>query len=197
MALKEDIVIMPCESNTLDIKHAEMVAEKFGIKTERVELKPILDSILRILPEGNKISVANLKPRLRMIILYYFANNKKYLVAGTGNKSEIMVGYFTKYGDGGVDILPIGGLLKTQIRELARELEIPEDIILKSPSAGLWEGQTDESEMGITYENLDNVITNMDRNQVSRIEPSILKKITSMIKKSEHKRVAPKVFMPR
>lgn len=187
-------LIMPCESNSLDTKHAEMLARKFGIKTEKIDLVPMSNSIIRGLPEGNSISKANLKPRLRMMILYYFANNKKYLVAGTGNKSEIMVGYFTKYGDGGVDILPIGGLLKTQVRELAQELNIPREIIEKMPSAGLWDGQTDEGEMGLTYDNLDNVILSIERNQIDVIDQPLLNRIKSMIQRSEHKRNMPKIF---
>lgn len=94
-------------------------------------------------------TIANIKPRLRMLILYYFANKLNYLVVGTGNKSEIRIGYFTKYGDGAADILPLGDLLKNQVVDLAKELNIPEQIIKKTPSAGLWEGQTDEEELGM------------------------------------------------
>jgi NAD+ synthase len=90
-----------------------------------------------------------------MATLYYFANRRRYLVVGTGNRSEAAMGYCTKYGDAGVDILPIGNLLKSRVRELARHLGVPERIILKPASAGLWEGQTDEGEMGLTYEELD------------------------------------------
>jgi NAD+ synthase len=93
-----------------------------------------------------------------MIALYNTANQLRYLVAGSSNRSELTIGYFTKYGDGGVDIMPLGNLVKSQIRGLARHLGIPPEIIAKPPSAGLWEGQTDEEEMGLTYEVLDNYI---------------------------------------
>src|SRR5690606_5628013 len=105
------------------------------------------------------MAVANLKPRLRMTTVYYVANTRNYLVAGTGNRSELTIGYFTKYGDGGVDLLPIGRLLKAEVRELARELGIPERIITKAPSAGLWAGQTDEGEMGFTYAELERYLS--------------------------------------
>ncbi len=142
-------LILPCYSQARDGEDAERVAAQLQIPVARVDLSPMYDAFLSILSGENMIARANLKPRLRMITLYYHANLQNYVVAGTGNKSELMVGYFTKYGDGGVDLLPLGGLLKTQVRELAHRLGIPEDIIKKSPSAGLWEGQTDEGEMGI------------------------------------------------
>lgn len=160
--------------------------------------------MLEVLPLGNKLASANLKPRLRMLTLYYYANNLNYLVAGTGNKSELMVGYFTKYGDGGVDILPIGGLVKAKVRELAGELGIPKEIIDKPPSAGLWDGQTDEEEIGITYEDLDKGIlalesgspgTGMTKNQAHMvIDSHILSKVENLIKVSAHKRTLPQIF---
>ena len=104
---------------------------------------------------GDRLTGANIKPRLRMTTLYAFANHLGYRVVGTGNRSELAIGYFTKWGDGGVDLLPLGNLTKTRVRELARHLGVPQRIIDKPPSAGLWEGQTDESEMGVTYEQLD------------------------------------------
>jgi len=107
-----------------------------------------------------RLAKANLKARLRMLTLYYVSNQMKYLVAGSGNRSELTIGYFTKYGDGGVDILPLGNLVKKEVRELARYLDVPREIIDKAPSAGLWLGQTDESEMGFTYEALDRYLLN-------------------------------------
>lgn len=104
------------------------------------------------------LAAANLKPRLRMVTLYFFANSLNYLVVGTGNRSELTVGYFTKYGDGGVDLLPLGGLVKAQVRELAEHLGVPRRVIDKPPSAGLWQGQTDEGELGTTYSELDRFI---------------------------------------
>jgi NAD+ synthase len=129
-----------------------------------------------------------------MITLYYFANNLNYLVAGTGNKSEALVGYFTKYGDGGVDILPLGGLLKTEVRELARELDIPEKIIDKTPSAGLWQGQTDEAELGITYQDLDKTLQALESGKTSALPPKLVAKVKNLIAISEHKRRPPPIF---
>ncbi len=184
-------ILMPCHSNPSDLEHAKIVAEKFGIPTQTVDLTEIYDKLLKTLPDGNQIAKANLKPRLRMLVLYYFANKLGYIVAGTGNKTEIMVGYFTKYGDGGVDIEPIGGLYKTQVRELAKELGIPEEIITKPPSAGLWEGQTDEGEMGITYEELDKILQALEKGDTEGLDPEKVEKVKQMIRKSEHKRKPP------
>jgi len=180
-------VIMPCHSNPSDMEHAKALAKKFGIKTQIVDLAPLYDMILKTFPSGNNIAKANIKPRLRMLTLYYFANTNGYLVAGTGNKSEEMVGYFTKYGDGGVDILPIGDVLKKDVIALAQELGIPQEIINKPPSAGLWDGQTDEKEMGITYEQLDSILESND------FRGELGKKVKTMMEKSEHKRRQPEV----
>ena len=146
-------LILPCGSHVSDLADATAMARKFKIKTETIDLTGVYSNLLKILPSAKGLAKNNLKPRLRMLVLYYFANKLNYLVCGTGNKSELMVGYFTKHGDGGVDILPIGGLLKKQVRALAEELGIPGNIINKPPSAGLWHGQTDEGEMGITTMN--------------------------------------------
>jgi len=181
-------LIMPCHSDPTDAEHARLVAKKFDIETEYVDLTPVFDRLVEALPPGNKVAVGNLKPRLRMTVLYYFANSRHYLVAGAGNKSELMAGYFTKFGDGGVDILPLGDLLKTQVRELARELGIPEEIIAKPPSAGLWEGQTDEGEMGITYEELDKAIQAIEAGDTSRCDKKALEKVRRMMAASAHKR---------
>ncbi len=181
-------LIIPCHSDPTDIEHARLVAAKFGIETEYVDLTPVFDRLLDALPQGSRLARGNLKPRLRMATLYYFANNLHYLVMGTGNKSEIKVGYTTKYGDSGVDLLPLGDLLKTQVRELARELGIPEEIIAKPPSAGLWEGQTDEGEMGITYEELDRVLLAIESGDTSKCNPEALELVRGMIAASEHKR---------
>lgn len=195
-ALGENVlgVIMPSNSSPDDEKDAMLVAEKFKIKTARVELKKIFEEFIKALPPGSKLAEANLKPRLRMSTLYYLANTRNYIVAGTGNKSEEMIGYFTKYGDGGVDILPIGGIYKKQVRELARHLGIPDRIITKAPTAGLWPGQTDEGEMGITYENLDRILEALDKGDTRRLDMSLIKKVKDMTAKSQHKRVPPPVF---
>ena len=181
-------VLMPCYSDPTDLEHARLLATKFDIEIEYVDLGPVFDSLVASLPKGSDLAVANLKPRLRMATLYYFANSRNYLVAGTGNKSELTVGYFTKYGDGGADLLPLGDLLKSQVRELARELGAPEEIIAKPPSAGLWAGQTDEGEMGITYDELDRTISAIEKGDTSGCDKAILERVKAMRDASEHKR---------
>lgn len=157
-------LIMPCHSIDDDRIHAEAVAKKFSIPMKTVALDSVYDTLLSILPDFQpdmsliRLAQANLKARLRMVTLYHTANQLKYLVAGSGNRSEMTVGYFTKHGDSGVDILPLGNLVKKEVRELALFLKIPQEILDKPPSAGLWAGQTDEEEMGFTYEVLDNYI---------------------------------------
>lgn len=188
-------LIMPCESESIDEEYALLIASHLKLKTERVVLDSIYHKFIEILPHGNKLALANLKPRLRMIVLYYFANTLNYLVAGTGNRSEIKVGYFTKYGDGGVDILPIGGLLKSEVRELARELGIPGEIIERVPSSGLWLGQTDEGELGISYDELDRAILAFESGKREGLDSLTLAKVESLMKESSHKRLPPKIFV--
>ena len=147
---------------------AEKYAGQLGIACRKVGITPILRSFeLAAGRTSARLATANLKPRTRMAILYYFANSMGLLVAGTGNKSEIQTGYFTKYGDGGVDFLPIGGLYKTQVRALAAFLKVPDAIIDAPPTAGLWKGQTDEGELGITYGELDKLLHLMHDQKLS------------------------------
>ena len=197
MALGEENVLallLPCKSHPEDLKCAQEVAKRFNIKTKEIVLDKIFDDFAKTYLEANKLAKANLKPRLRMTALYYFANTLNYLVAGAGNKSELSVGYFTKYGDGGVDILPIGGLFKTEVRRLAEELKIPCSIMERVPSAGLWHGQTDEGEMGITYDQLDKIITAIEKNKTEGIDKETLSKVKRMMEDSEHKRANVPIF---
>ena len=196
MALGDNVMglILPCKSNPEDLRLAKEVAGKFNIKTKEVPLDKIYDEFAKLNTKAKGIAQANIKPRFRMVALYYFANTLDYLVAGTGNKSEISVGYFTKYGDGGVDILPLGGLLKTEVRKLAKELGIPDEIISRAPSAGLCKGQTDEGEMGISYDELDKTIKAIEDNKTESINKATLLKVKRMTEISEHKRRAIPVF---
>ena len=186
-------MVMPCYSDPEDKEHALAVASKFSIKAEVVVLDPVFDTLLHTLsgnktkPGASRLAEANLKARLRMLTLYYFANQLEYIVAGGGNRSELSVGYFTKYGDGGADILPLGNLVKSQVRELAGFLDIPQPIIDKPPSAGLWQGQTDEGELGISYEELDLYLV------TGEAPTGLRQKIESMIAASAHKRLPPPV----
>jgi len=198
-------VLMPCHSLLEDGELARLLARTFGIETLTVDLAPAYDALLATLPPGSDRSTersrqslarANLKPRLRMTTLYYLANERNYLVAGTGNRSEVIVGYYTKYGDGGVDLEPLGGLLKTQVWDLARELGVPDVIVDRAPSAGLWRGQTDEGEMGITYAALDRTLVALEQGDTRDIDPATLAKVQGMIARSAHKRALPPIFQP-
>jgi NAD+ synthase len=130
------------------------------------------------------VPLANVKPRLRMTTLYFVANALNYLVVGTGNRSELTIGYFTKYGDGGVDLLPLATLLKSEVRAMAKELGVPDSIIEKAPSAGLWLGQADEDEMGFTYAELENYLTNGPET----VSPALAMRIERLVRGSDHKR---------
>ncbi|MCF8002064.1 MAG: NAD(+) synthase [Halanaerobiales bacterium] len=177
-------LILPCYSDNQDQKDAIKVAEKFNIKYKTVKLNLVYDSFKKVLDinsDHNKLALANIKPRLRMTTLYYYAQLNNYLVLGTDNWSELKVGYFTKYGDGGIDLTILGRLVKTEVRELAKHLNIPEPIINKKPSAGLWQGQTDEDELGISYEQLDKYIL------TGQAVPKIKKKIEAISQKNSHK----------
>ncbi|MDD4876856.1 MAG: NAD(+) synthase [Dehalococcoidales bacterium] len=194
-AFPENILglIMPCHSNPEDEKDAKILAAKFSIPTKTVVLDNVFDTMHKVLANDvneltlNQIATANLKVRLRMITLYYYANQRKYIVAGASNKSEISIGYFTKYGDGGVDILPLGSLVKKEIRKLASVLGVPQHIIDKPPSAGLWQGQTDEDDLGFSYEKLDHYLL------TGEASDNLKTKINSMIATHKHKRIPPPI----
>lgn len=192
-------LILPCESQISDRLDSQMFLEEFDIPYRVVELDNAYTLLLThfqsyIKMEGSKgrLLRANIKPRLRMIALYYSAQGRNYLVLGTSNRSELSVGYSTKYGDNAVDLQLLGDLLKTEVYELARHLNIPDYIIEKAPSGGLWEGQTDEEEMGITYRDLDHYL------MTGQGEPSVVERIEKMRKASEHKRQMPPIpIIPR
>jgi NAD+ synthase len=187
--------LMPCHSLAEDTQMARLVAEAFGLHTVTVDLGPAYDALLAALPSGlPTIAQANLKPRLRMATLYALAQTDGYLVCGTGNKSEIAVGYYTKYGDGGVDVEPLGSRYKWQVRQLARELGVPQPVIDRPPTAGLWAGQTDEAEMGITYDDLDATLAAIEADQTTDVDPALLHKVQRMIKISAHKRAMAPIF---
>ncbi len=187
-------VLMPCDSLSEDEGDAILVADAFGLRRERVDLSPVYDAFLAQLPDAGETCRANLKPRLRMASLYYYANILNYLVAGTGNKSERMVGYFTKYGDGGADLLPLGDLTKTQVWKLARELGIPRRVIDRPPSAGLREGQTDEEDLNIRYRDLDRIIVSLENGSEPGGSAARLGYVKERIARSKHKRCGPPIF---
>jgi NAD+ synthase len=152
-------------TNAADICDAKEVAVKLGIGYRAVDIASTIDVLRRSIIDfkfDERLPAANLKPRVRMAILYYYANSMNRLVAGSGNRSEFRAGYFTKYGDGAADIAPIGCLYKTQVKQLAAHLGVQQKIIDKIPTAGLWRGQTDESELGLPYEKLDMIYAGLD-----------------------------------
>jgi NAD+ synthase len=181
-------VILPCHSHKEDAEHALRIASHLQLETITVDLTPLYDTLLTVLPPAEKHIAANLKPRLRMTVLYYFAGLRNYLVAGTGNKCEIAVGYFTKYGDGGVDLLPLGDLLKSQIREIAYKLALPEAIITKPPSAGLLPGQTDEGELKLTYDELEQALLEFTAESGETTPGNVRARVEELIQKAGHKK---------
>ena len=192
-------VIMPeRDTDPKDVEDAKMIAEKLGIKYVVSDITDVLKAFGAggYVPtrEFDRIADGNLKARVRMCILYYFANKRKLLVAGTSNKSELYMGYGTKYGDLGSDFLVIGNLFKSEVRELARYLGVPQEIIDKPPSAGLWKGQRDEDELGITYELLDKILERIERGEdkekIARdlnVPPSQVEEIIRRIEANRHK----------
>lgn len=197
-------LLMPCHSDPRDEQDAQLVADHFRIPTLRLDLGPTFDRLTTAVRDAMlslpaeqfpgaddatadlkaKLPLANVKPRLRMTTLYFVANTLNYLVAGTGNLSELSIGYFTKYGDGGVDLLPIGEMQKSEVRTAARDLGVPDAVIDKPPSAGLWLGQTDEAEMGFSYAELENYLTD----GAERVSPALAMRIERLMRTSEHKR---------
>ncbi len=182
-----------------DIKHQKIITQKFDLLCETKNISEIVKTMAdKCVVKPDKMALANMKARIRMTLLFEYANMNGLLVCGTSNKSELLVGYFTKYGDGGADIMPIGDLYKTQIYELAKFLKIPKEIICKAPTAGLIKGQTDEKELGFTYEILDKVLMGLERKQEisdiakdTGLKKSDVEKIKNMRIKSEHKRHSP------
>jgi NAD+ synthase len=198
--------LLPCHSDPRDERDAMIVANHFSLTTVRIDLASTFDvlaadtqTMIETLPpqlrastpadppRGRVPPLANMKPRLRMATLYYFANTLDYLVAGTGNRSELAIGYFTKYGDGGCDLLPLGQLVKSEVRALARDLKIPEAIIDRAPSAGLSLGQTDEEDMGFTYADLERYL----EDGAQGVSPALAMRIERLMRSSEHKRALP------
>lgn len=193
-AVGKDNVIglsIPCNSRADMNSDAEQLAKNLGIRYMTI---PIENSYTA-LTEGNnlaQLTKANIKARLRMVVLYMIANENNYLVSGTTNLTEAMIGYFTKYGDGGVDIEPIADYYKNEIYKMAELMpEIPQNIKTKAPSADLWEGQTDEEEMGITYAHLDTILLNLGTNSEKLLGEEKVNKVKDMIKKAEHKNNIP------
>jgi NAD+ synthase len=193
-------IVMPCESAGEDVEHAHLVAKAVGLEAITVDLGAAFGALEATLGAGGedvpRMARANLKPRLRMTTLYYHANLRRALVVGTSNRSETVLGYFTKHGDGAADILPLGALYKRDVRALARELGVPDVVIEKPPSAGLMPGQTDEGEIGLSYDEIDACVAAVDAGDTSGVDPECLASAERMIAASTHKRAQAPVFEP-
>ena len=194
-------IVMPSTTTPTDDKlHGISIAQQFGIDYKEIGIDSILNEFLSMTQlEENELAIGNLKARIRMSIIYYYANAKNYLVSGTGNKSEILIGYFTKYGDGACDMEPIGDLYKGDVYRLSEYLGVPQEIIDKPPRAGLWNNQTDEEEIGMSYDLIDQILylyTEKDMNNgeiQEKLDISLddVDMIINKIIRSEHKSKVP------
>jgi len=187
--------------NETDIQHAKKVAKKFGFKLEIIDITPILEAYYKSLPiydPHDKLSKGNIKARTRMVCLYYYTNKLSKIVCGSSDKSETMMGYFTKWGDVATDISPLMDLYKTQVRQLAAHIGIPPEIIAKPSTPQLWPGQLAEEELGIQYETLDLILLGLE-NFISpeeiadqlKLPSKLVRDIRSRWLAKEHKRRPP------
>jgi NAD+ synthase len=184
--------------NPKDIEDAKLVAEKFGLKTQICDITPVLESFYRAIPifdQADKLCKGNIKARTRMIYIYYYTNKLNKIVCGSSDKSETMMGYFTKWGDVAADISPIMDLYKTQVRKLAAHLGIPAELAAKPSTPALWPNQFAETELGIKYETLDIILYGLERfmstEEIARqlnIENALVEKVKSRWLSAEHKR---------
>ncbi len=176
-------------------------ARSLAMETVEVPIDPIESAVRGLFPQvDDRTTWGNVKARLRMVLLYTLARERRRRVMGTGNKSELLLGYFTKYGDGGVDLLPLGDLYKTQVRELAERLKLPESIRTRAPTAGLWPGQTDEEELGLPYATLDEILFGLEQlgapEEVARAagQPvEVVRSIEARVLANRHKRRMPPI----
>jgi NAD+ synthase len=194
-------LLLPYRISSADsLRHGQMVCEQFKIPYEIIDISPAVDAYFDRYPTENRLQIGNKCARERMSVLYDYSVRKKALVAGTSNKSELLVGYSTQFGDSAAAFLPIGDLYKTQVFELARHLHIPETIIAKSPTADLWAGQSDEGEIGITYKDLDIILYLMidkrwDEGEIVErgYALAVIRRVKKMIVNSQFKRTMPPV----
>ena len=194
-------LIMPeTATSEKDIKNALSLAADLGVEYRVIDITTTVSAFTELLSpmELDPKALGNIKARCRMITLYIHANLENRLVMGTSNKSELATGYFTKFGDGGADFSPIGDLYKTQVFELARAIGIPENIIEKPPSAGLSQGQTDEGELGLSYDILDRILLGIELKMEPEdiadkvgVDGSEVERIHALVRKNVHKRKMP------
>ena len=187
-----------------DITDVMLHCNQLNLTCNTVEITEILRVMRDIMPGydiTDRITTGNIRSRLRMIIAYHFANRERKLVLGTSNKTELLTGFFTKYGDGGVDLMPLADLWKYNIKELANYLKIPENIIKKPPSPGFYKGHTDEDELGMSYDNIDLILYGYEQGftvkEISRetgIQESEIHRILGRVKANQHKRQIPLIL---
>ena len=206
-------LVMPCGNIEKDENDAVKFLKNLNIEYKKINFEKLFDNLVSCVDKNNysadlehvenfteKLALANSKARIRMIFLYYFAQINNYMVVGTGNRTEEELGYFTKYGDGGVDILPLADFFKREVIELGKILDVPKRILDKTPSGGLWKGQSDEKEIGLTYDEMEYGIRKYYKMKLIRelkIEKDkehIIKKTAELIKKNQHKRRMPPKF---
>ena len=193
-------IIMPDTSITpeSETQDAQKMISLTGIEYKLIDIKPIVNEYAMYL-EPNEKARGNLRARIRTNILYYYANIRNYLVLGSSDKSEYLIGYFTKFGDGASDVTPIISLYKLQVREIAKYLGVPENVITKKSSPHLWKDHEAEKELGISYEEIDSILYCLFEKKLSLedtikktgIDESIVKKIQELNMNSEHKRISP------
>ncbi|TRO47077.1 NAD+ synthase [Candidatus Bathyarchaeota archaeon] len=192
--------------NSKDIDDAKFVAKKFGLKTKVCNITPVLESFYNTIPifdKADKLCKGNIKARTRMIYLYYYANKLNKIVCGSSDKSETMMGYFTKWGDAAADISPLMDLYKTQVRKLAEHIGIPSELAAKPSTPALWPNQLAETELGIKYETLDLILYGFEKFMTTKeiaqqisVKKSLVEKVKNRWLSVEHKRrlpLAPKV----
>lgn len=194
-------IIMPSTTTPAEDRiHGIQIAQHLEIDYKEIAIDSILNEFLSVTQlDNDNLAIGNLKARIRMSTLYYYANYKNYLVIGTGNKSEILIGYFTKHGDGACDMEPIGDLYKNEVFKLSEYLNIPTEILNKPPRAGLWENQTDEDEIGMSYDLLDKLLylyteKDMKNTEIAQkldISVDDVNMIITTVKRSEHKSKVP------
>ncbi|WP_136689331.1 NAD+ synthase [Halorhabdus amylolytica] len=195
-------LVMPSEVNDPEtMSDAERVAEDLGIEYDVIEIEPIVETFLDAYPDakGNRMAVGNVRVRARAVLNYLVANTENALVLGTGNRTESLTGYFTKYGDGAVDCHPIANLYKQQVRQLARHLGVPEDIASRTPTAGMWVDQTDEGELGVEYDTIDSILAlhvqagagASATAEIVGVEQSVVEHVRALYERSAHKRATP------
>ena len=177
-------------SNPEDCKDAATLCAQLGMEHRVVSIEPMLEGFRAMSGfAGSQYLTGNIMARIRMAVVYYHANLDHRLVCGTSNRSEYMLGYCTKFGDNAADVQPILHLYKDEVYEAARELKIPDLILRKAPSAGLWEGQSDEKEIGLSYTEIDNSLRALELHEW-RAKTPIEEKVLALVKKSEHKRLS-------